>query len=408
MRILLLGSGGREHALALALSDDPEVRELHVAPGNPGMAAIAAAHQVDIADGEAVTRLAREVAADLVVVGPEVPLVAGVADDLREAGIAVFGPGREAAVLEGSKAFAKEVMAAAGVPTAEARVCESAAEAEAALDSFGAPYVVKDDGLAAGKGVVVTSDRDAALDHAAACGRVVIEDFLDGPEVSLFAICDGKRALPLLPAQDFKRVGDHDEGPNTGGMGAYAPLPWAEPGLVEEIMTSVINPTLGEMKRRGTPFVGLLYAGLALTSKGLRVVEFNVRFGDPETQAVLALLKSPLGQVLRAAARGELDRIPALQWHDGAAVVVVEAAEGYPGTPKTGGAIQLPPDAGQAWVVQAGTKLVDGHLVAGGGRVLGVVGRGEDLNEARERAYEHLTRVDYADGFHRTDIGVPH
>lgn len=408
MRILLLGSGGREHALALALSDDPEVRELHVAPGNPGMAAIGLAHQVDIADGEAVTQLAREVAADLVVVGPEVPLVAGVADDLREAGIAVFGPGREAAVLEGSKAFAKEVMAAAGVPTAEARVCESAAEAEAALDSFGAPYVVKDDGLAAGKGVVVTSDRDAALDHATACGRVVIEDFLDGPEVSLFAVCDGKRALPLLPAQDFKRVGDHDEGPNTGGMGAYAPLPWAEPGLVEEIMTSVINPTLAEMKRRGTPFIGLLYAGLALTSKGLRVVEFNVRFGDPETQAVLALLKSPLGQVLRAAARGELDRIPALQWHDGAAVVVVEAAEGYPGTPKTGGAIHLPADSEDAWVVQAGTKLVDGQLVAGGGRVLGVVGRGEDLNEARERAYEHLTQVDYADGFHRTDIGVPH
>lgn len=408
MRILLLGSGGREHALALALSDDPEVRELHVAPGNPGMAAIGLAHQVDIADGEAVTQLAREVAADLVVVGPEVPLVAGVADDLREAGIAVFGPGREAAVLEGSKAFAKEVMAAAGVPTAEARVCESAAEAEAALDSFGAPYVVKDDGLAAGKGVVVTSDRDAALDHATACGRVVIEDFLDGPEVSLFAVCDGKRALPLLPAQDFKRVGDHDEGPNTGGMGAYAPLPWAEPGLVEEIMTSVINPTLAEMKRRGTPFIGLLYAGLALTSKGLRVVEFNVRFGDPETQAVLALLKSPLGQVLRAAARGELDRIPALQWYDGAAVVVVEGAEGYPGTPKTGGAIHLPADSEDAWVVQAGTKLVDGQLVAGGGRVLGVVGRGEDLNEARERAYEHLTQVDYADGFHRTDIGVPH
>lgn len=408
MKILLLGSGGREHALALALNDDPEVRELHAAPGNPGMGEIATLHEVDIADGAAVTALARDLGADLVVVGPEVPLVAGVADDLREAGLDVFGPGREAAVLEGSKAFAKEVMAAAGVPTAEARLCESVEEAEAALDEFGAPYVVKDDGLAAGKGVVVTDNRDAAVVHARACGRVVIEDFLDGPEVSLFAICDGERALPLLPAQDFKRVGDNDEGPNTGGMGAYAPLPWAEPGLVEEIMATVVNPTLAEMKRRGTPFVGLLYAGLALTSKGLRVVEFNVRFGDPETQAVLALLKSPLGQVLRAAARGELDQIPALQWRDGAAVVVVEAAEGYPGTPRAGGSIQLPPDSEDAWTVQAGTKLSDGQLVAGGGRVLGIVGRGEDLTQARERAYQHLAEVDYADGFHRTDIGVPH
>ncbi|MFD0867476.1 phosphoribosylamine--glycine ligase, partial [Tessaracoccus lubricantis] len=251
------------------------------------------------------------------------PLVAGVADALREAGIDTFGPGRAAAVLEGSKAFAKEVMAAACVPTAEARVCTTRAEVEAALDQFGAPYVVKDDGLAAGKGVVVTNDRDEAIAHAESCGRVVIEDFLDGPEASLFAICDGERALPLLPAQDYKRVGDDDEGPNTGGMGAYCPLPWAPADLTRQVMDEVVNPTLAEMRRRGTPFVGLLYAGLALTSKGLRIVEFNVRFGDPETQAVLALLKTPLAGVLRAAARGELDTVGELEWRDGAALVVV-------------------------------------------------------------------------------------
>lgn len=408
MKILLLGSGGREHALARAFNLDPEVREVHVAPGNPGIGALATLHVVDPEDGPAVTALAQQLGVDLVVIGPEAPLVAGVADHLREAGFDVFGPGREAAVLEGSKAFAKEVMAAAAVPTAASRVCESAADVAAALDEFGAPHVVKDDGLAAGKGVVVTLDRAAAVAHAETCSRVVIEDFLDGPEASLFAICDGERAVPLIPAQDFKRVGDNDEGPNTGGMGAYAPLPWAEPDLVDQIMEAVINPTLAEMKRRGTPFIGLLYAGLALTSKGLQVIEFNVRFGDPETQAVLALLESPLAQVLRAAARGELDKVPPLKWRDGAAVVVVEAAKGYPGTPAAGGRIGLPSDTEDAWTLHAGTSIVDGELVASGGRVLGIVGRGADLTEAREQAYTHLAGIDYTDGFHRTDIGIPH
>lgn len=408
MKILLLGSGGREHALARSLAADPSVTALHAAPGNPGIGALAELHVVDANDPETVVALARSLDVHLVVIGPEAPLVAGVGDALREAGFDVFGPSREAAVLEGSKAFAKEVMRAADVPTADSRVCETPEQAAAALDEFGVPHVVKDDGLAAGKGVVVTDDREAALAHAASCGRVVIEDFLDGPEVSLFAICDGRRAVPLMPAQDFKRVGDGDAGPNTGGMGAYAPLPWAQEGLVDEIMRDVVNPTVAEMARRGTPFVGLLYAGLALTSRGLRVVEFNVRFGDPETQAVLSLLRTPLATVLRAAARGELASLPPLEWHDGAAVVVVSAAAGYPGTPTTGGRIVLPADEDAAYVLHAGTKLIEGELVAAGGRVLGTVARGADLEQARQRAYAHLARIDFADGFHRTDIGIPH
>lgn len=408
MKILLLGSGGREHALARSLAADPAVLELHAAPGNPGIGALATLHAVDLSSPAAVSDLASELGVNLVVIGPEAPLVAGVADELRAAGLDVFGPGAAAAVLEGSKAFAKDVMREAGVPTADARVCETADEVAAALDEFGAPYVVKDDGLAAGKGVVVTDDRDEAIAHAAACGRVVIEDFLDGPEVSLFAICDGTTALPLLPAQDYKRVGDADEGPNTGGMGAYSPLTWADPGLTDQIMAEVIAPTLAEMRRRGTPFIGLLYAGLALTSRGLRVVEFNVRFGDPETQAVLALLETPLGGVLRAAARGELDAVGALDWYDGAAVVVVEAAEGYPGVPQTGTPIVLPPDRTDAYVLQAGTRLDGDRLVSAGGRVLGIVGRGASVEQARERAYALLAEVDFPGGFHRSDIGLRH
>ncbi|MBB1515103.1 phosphoribosylamine--glycine ligase [Tessaracoccus sp. MC1679] len=408
MKILLLGSGGREHALARALAADPSVTELHAAPGNPGIGRIATLHSLDPSSPAVVVEAAQRLGVDLVVIGPEAPLVEGVADALREAGIDAFGPGREAAVLEGSKAFAKEVMRAALVPTADSRLCETPEQAAAALDEFGAPYVVKNDALAAGKGVVVTDDREAALAHAATCGRVVIEDYLDGPEVSLFAICDGERALPLLPAQDYKRVGDGDAGPNTGGMGAYSPLTWADPGLTDQIMAEVIAPTLAEMRRRGTPFIGLLYAGLALTSRGLRVVEFNVRFGDPETQAVLALLETPLAGVLQAAARGELDTVGGLAWREGAAVVVVSAAAGYPGTPATGGAIVLPDDDDDAYVLHAGTRLDGRRLVSAGGRVLGTVGRGASVDEARERAYGLLSRVDYADGFHRTDIGIPH
>lgn len=411
IEVLVVGSGGREHALAQALARDPEVSVVHCAPGNPGTALVAQNHPVNANDPAAVTALARELGVGLVVVGPEAPLVAGVADAIRAAGIACFGPSAAAARLEGSKAFAKDVMRAAGVPTAAARYCTTSDEVAAALDEFGAPYVVKDDGLAAGKGVIVTSDRQAALDHAVACGRpVVVEEYLDGPEVSLFAICDGVTALPMQPAQDFKRVGDGDTGPNTGGMGAYTPLPWAPPGLVDEIVTSVIEPTLAEMSRRGTPFVGLLYAGLALTGRGLRVVEFNVRFGDPETQPLMAVLDSPLGQVLYAAATGSLATIGSLSWRDESAVIVVVAADGYPGTPAAGGYIRGPrldATSDNVHIIHAGTaRNAAGELVAAGGRVLGVVGSAASLGAARDAVYEAIGELDFPEGFCRTDIAL--
>ncbi|PZM90282.1 MAG: phosphoribosylamine--glycine ligase, partial [Actinobacteria bacterium] len=322
MRVLLIGSGGREHALARGLAADPAVDHLIAAPGNPGIAEVAELRPVTVDDPEAVTELARQTGVDLVVIGPEAPLVAGVADAVRAAGIACFGPSQAAARLEGSKSFAKEVMAAAKVPTARSRTCRSAEEVAAALDEFGPPYVVKNDGLAAGKGVVVTTDREAALAHAARCERVVVEEYLDGPEASLFVVTDGETAVPLLPAQDFKRVGDGDTGPNTGGMGAYAPLPWAPPGFVDDVMTAIVQPTLGEMRQRGVPFAGLLYVGLAVTATGPKVIEFNARFGDPETQAVLALLETPLAGLLHAAATGTLAAHPPLKWGPGAAGAV--------------------------------------------------------------------------------------
>jgi len=346
-----------------------------------------------------------DVDADLVVVGPEAPLVAGVADAVRAAGIACFGPTAAAARLEGSKSFAKSVMTAAGVPTAEARTCDDQAQVSAALDLFGAPYVVKNDGLAAGKGVVVTDDRDAALAHAAACGRVIVEEYLDGPEVSLFVVTDGVTAVPLLPAQDFKRIGDGDAGPNTGGMGAYSPLPWASPGLVDEVMTSVVRPTLNELARRGAPFAGLLYVGLALSTQGPRVVEINARFGDPETQVVLALLDTPLAGLLYAAASGSLGSEPPLRWRDGAAVTVVLAAAGYPGTPRNGDVITGAD--GAAGVLHAGTsRRDDGALVTAGGRVLSVTGTGIDLIAAREAAYGLVERVTFDGVQYRTDIAA--
>ncbi|OKL53657.1 phosphoribosylamine--glycine ligase [Bowdeniella nasicola] len=408
MRILLLGSGGREHALAAALARDPMTELLLIAPGNPGTAAIGQNLDLDPCDPDAVVTAARQYAIDLVVVGPEAPLVAGVSDALIAADIAVFGPTAEAAQLESSKAFAKDVMAAADIPTAMARYAETLEEAEAALDAFGAPYVVKNDALAAGKGVIVTDDRDTALAHAKDClaaegGAVLIEDYLDGPEVSLFCVCDGTNAIPLIPAQDFKRVGEGDEGPNTGGMGAYAPLPWLPDGVVDEIVQRVAQPALAEMKRRGTPFTGLLYCGLALTSRGLRVVEFNARFGDPETQAVLELLASSLPELLYAAATGRLDTLPSLRWKPGAAIVVVLASEGYPGTPVTGGEI-TGVDAVADKVRHAGTALRDGRLVSSGGRVLGVVGTGDDIAAAREDAYAALAKISLAGSHFRRDI----
>lgn len=400
----MVGSGAREHALCLALAADPGVSALVCAPGNAGTAGVAEPRPVEATDPAAVAALAVEIGADLVVVGPEAPLVAGVADAVRATGIACFGPSRAAARLEGSKAFAKDVMAAAGVPTARAFVCTTPDEAAKALDEFGPPYVVKDDGLAAGKGVVVTADRDEALAHAAACARVVVEEYLDGPEVSLFCVTDGVSVRPLLPAQDFKRIGDGDTGPNTGGMGAYAPLAWLPETVVDEVVRSVAQPTVDELARRGTPFAGLLYVGLAITSDGPRVIEFNARFGDPETQVVLALLTSPLGALLHAAAVGGLAAFPPLQWRDGAAVTVVIAAAGYPGSPRTGDVLT---GADQPGVIHAGTsRRDDGAVVSTGGRVVSVTATGASLEQARDRAYALVATVDLPGGQHRTDIAL--
>ncbi|HSO65030.1 MAG TPA: phosphoribosylamine--glycine ligase, partial [Ornithinibacter sp.] len=311
MKVLVVGSGAREHAIVRSLSLDPSVDEVVAAPGNPGIAELAACEPLPagVTDPAGVVELATRLGIDLVVIGPEAPLVAGVADAVRAAGIACFGPSAEAARLEGSKAFAKDVMSAAEVPTGLAHVCTTIEGVEEALDALGAPHVVKEDGLAAGKGVVVTDDREEALAHARAClarpdGAVVVEEFLSGPEVSLFCLCDGTSVVPLSPAQDFKRVGDADAGPNTGGMGAYSPLDWAPEGLVDEVVRRVAQPVVDEMHRRGTPFSGVLYVGLALTPRGPRVIEFNARFGDPETQVVLARLLTPLGGLLLASAQG--------------------------------------------------------------------------------------------------------
>jgi phosphoribosylamine---glycine ligase len=404
VRVLVIGSGAREHALCLALSADPAVTSLVCAPGNAGTAAVAEQRGVVADDPAAVARLAVELGADFVVVGPEAPLVAGVADAVRAAGIDCFGPSGAAAQLEGSKAFAKDVMAAAGVPTAAAHVCTTAEQVAAALDDFGPPYVVKDDGLAAGKGVLVTEDRAAALEHAAACGRVVVEEFLDGPEVSLFCVTDGVDILALLPAQDFKRAYDGDAGPNTGGMGAYAPLSWLPPGTVEDVVERVARPTVAEMARRGTPFAGLLYVGLAMTARGARVVEFNARFGDPETQVVLALLESPLAQLLRAAATGTLAGQPPLRWLPGAAVTVVLASAGYPERPRTGDVIT---GSDRPGVIHAGTRRdSSGAVVTSGGRVLSATATGATLAEARRRAYEVASGVTFAGAQFRSDIAL--
>jgi phosphoribosylamine--glycine ligase len=400
VRVLVIGGGGREHALCLAFSRDPWVSAVFCAPGNPGIAAVA--KTLPLRDA---VETALSVEADLVVVGPEAPLVDGVADELRAAGFDVFGPGAAAAQLEGSKAFAKQVMADAGVPTAGHWVATTPAEVAEVLDRLQPPYVVKHDELAAGKGVLVTSDRDAAERHAVG-HAVVIEEYLDGPEVSLFCLTDGETIVPLVPAQDFKRAFDNDEGPNTGGMGAYAPLPWAPAGLVDEVVERVVRPTIAELGRRGSPFSGLLYVGLALTSTGVKVVEFNVRFGDPETQAVLALLQTPLGGLLQATATGDLDEQPPLQWRDGSAVTVVVASAGYPTDPRTGDPITGLDSIDGAVVLHAGTAEVDGQLVTSGGRVLSVTAVGADLSAARDSVYAAVAKIVIDGGHYRTDIAA--
>lgn len=413
MRVLVIGSGAREHALLLGLRKDPGVDYLAVAPGNAGTAAVAEQYDVDVTSADEVTALATRLRVDLVVIGPEVPLALGVADAVRAAGIACFGPSKDAARIEGSKAFAKDVMAAAGVRTAASETVDSPAHLDAALDRFGPAagqpaWVVKDDGLAAGKGVVVTADRAEARAHAATLldsgHPVLLESFLDGPEVSLFCLVDGPTVVPLVAAQDFKRVADGDTGPNTGGMGAYAPLPWLPESVESAIVHDVVEPVAAEMVRRGCPFSGLLYAGLAITSDGPAVVEFNCRFGDPETQAVLALLTSPLGTVLYATAAGTLADVAPLRWNDGYAVTVVLAAENYPGRPRFGDVIT---GAEADGVLHAGTaRRDDGTIVSSGGRVLSVVGTGADLAAARADAYRVLSSVGLPGSHFRTDIGL--
>ncbi|NBO45433.1 MAG: phosphoribosylamine--glycine ligase [Actinobacteria bacterium] len=413
--VLLIGSGAREHALARTLLQGTPELQLHAAPGNPGIASEGAVmHSISVTDAHAVSELALRINADLVVIGPEVPLMHGVADAVRAANIACFGPDAAAAAIEGSKAFAKDVMTAANVPTAHAYVCSTIEETQAALDAVaapGVPFVVKEDGLAAGKGVVVTPNRDAALAHARTCidggSSVLIEEYLDGPEVSLFFVCDGTNVRALIPAADFKRAFDNDEGPNTGGMGAYAPLRWVPDDLAEHVKETVAQPTIDELARRGTPFIGVLYAGLALTSRGVKVIEFNARFGDPETQVVLALLETALYEVLLSAARGELEALPELQWRSGNAVVVVLAAHGYPGTPRTGDAISGDLESREnSWVLHAGTAMRDDALVTSGGRVLSCVGVGPDLETARERAYERAASMAFDGAFARGDIAL--
>jgi len=400
MRVLLVGSGGREHALAWKLAQSPTLTELHAAPGNPGIARLADCHPIRAEDAEGLLGLARSLDIDLVVVGPEVPLVMGLADVLRRFGIAVFGPGKRAAAIEGSKSFAKEVMAAAGVPTAE----------QLAIARL--PCVVKADGLAAGKGVHVCRSQDeldAALRAVGSRGeKVVVEELLEGPEVSLFAICDGRVVQPLVSAQDFKRARDGDEGPNTGGMGAYAPVPGLGQSEVEELVSRVHRPVLAELERRGAPFVGLLYAGLMLTSNGFRVLEFNCRFGDPETQAILPLFDGDLLDVLAATATGKLRDVVIGASAAGAAVTIALAAEEYPAAGDRGSRITGVDEAEAlgALVFHAGTALHGDRLVTNGGRILGVTGLGESVAAARDAAYAAASRIEFAGKRHRTDIAL--
>ena len=412
MRILVLGSGAREHAIVTALLREKARHEIIAAPGNAGLAADVEVIALDPANPAVVTEFALENDIELVVIGPEAPLVAGVADELRQHGIAVFGPGRAAAALEGSKTFAKRIMEEAGVPTGRAERAGSLAEAIAAIDEYGAPYVVKADGLAAGKGVLVTSDRDAAIAHAEfwlGQGSVLVEEFLAGQEVSLFLLSDGHTVLPLSPAQDYKRLGDDDEGPNTGGMGAYSPLPWLPEGFVDEVIETIALPTIRQLASEQTPFIGLLYCGLILTESGTRVIEFNARFGDPETQVVLPRLITPLSTLLFAAASGGLGALPRPEFSDDVAVTVVLASEGYPESPITGRVIT---GVDTALVIHgvsvdhAATAASNGQLIATGGRVLSVVAIGSDFGEARSRAYRALEVIDLEGGQYRTDIAL--
>lgn len=412
MRILVLGSGAREHAIVTALLSEGAGHDIIAAPGNAGIANDVPIIHLDPTNPAVVTAFAFDNDIELVIIGPEAPLVAGVADALRARGIAAFGPGKAAAQLEGSKTFAKRIMDEAGVPTGRAERAGDLAAATAAIDEFGAPYVVKADGLAAGKGVLVTSDRAAALAHAEfwlGQGSVLVEEFLDGQEVSLFLLSDGHNVLPLSPAQDFKRLADNDEGPNTGGMGAYSPLPWLPAGFVDEVIETVALPTVRQLAKEQTPFIGLLYCGLIITAAGTRVIEFNARFGDPETQVVLPRLVTPLSGLLFAAATGALAGLPRPEFSDDVAVTVVLASEGYPETPLTGrpiAGLDTAMTIHGVTIAHAATAMAADVLVATGGRVLSVVATGSDFIEARSRAYLALESIELEGGQYRTDIAL--
>ncbi len=410
MNILLLGSGGREDALAWRLRQSPSCDRLVAAPGNPGIARWAEAVPIDPCDPSAVVELAKANAIHLVVVGPEAPLVAGVSDALRNAGITVFGPSAAAAQLEGSKGFTKDLCRANGIPTAAYVRVETTDAALASLDRFDIPVVIKADGLAAGKGVTVAMSREEAQGaiRAAGDGPLVIEEFLEGEEASLFALVDGETAVPLASAQDHKRVGEGDTGPNTGGMGAYAPAPVLTPDLERRAMDEIVRPTAEALARAGNPFSGVLYAGLMLTADGPKLIEYNVRFGDPECEAIMPLIEGDFAQLLRAVATGRLSEIepPALSPKHSMTVIV--AARGYPATPVSGGLIREIEAAEQVegvTVFHAGTAFADGTLIAKGGRVLAVTATADSFANARARAYRAVDQIDFADGFHRRDIG---
>ncbi len=410
MKILVLGGGAREHAITKALiRTGTSAAEIIVTPGNAGIAQdVEVEPGLDANDPLEVVKFALSREIDLAVIGPEAPLVAGVSDALRSQGIAVFGPSQEAAALEGSKSFAKEVMAAAGVPTAMARECSTLEQVEDALNTFGAPYVVKADGLAAGKGVIVTSDRDAALTHAKKfIGMgILVEEFLEGEEVSLFFLSDGQTVLPLSPAQDFKRAFDNDEGPNTGGMGAYSPLPWLPKDFIEEVERTVAQPTVDQLARMGTPFVGLLYCGLIVTPRGIRVIEFNARFGDPETQVVLRRLVTPLAGLLHRAATGRLADGASAQFSKDVAVTVVLASEGYPERPAPDREITGITEDENVHVCHASTVRNGDELIATGGRVLSVVATASDFASARKLAYENISKIQLEGSHYRSDIAA--